>query len=525
MIADSLRALLLLLAMGTGGPAPWQPDAGDGTYRNPVLHADYSDPDVVRVGDDFYLVASSFGSVPGLPILHSRDLVNWTLIGHAAARLPSPDFDTPQHGKGLWAPSLRHHGGFFWIYVGDPDRGIYMTRARDPRGPWEPLHLVQAARGWIDPCPLWDDDGQVYLVHAWAKSRAGFNGVLHVRRLSADGRRVLDEGKQVFDGRERHPTIEGPKFYRRNGWYYLFAPAGGVQEGWQAVLRSRSVWGPYEDRIVLDRGTTWINGPHQGAWIDTPLGEDWFVHFQDRDAYGRIVHLQPMAWKDDWPVIGHDGDGDGRGEPVLRRSRPRVRGVGAAGAPATSDGFDAEVIGLQWQWPANPQASWGSTRSGRLRLHAVATGGLNLWTAPNLLLQKWPAPAFRARTRIDPSGLREDERAGLVVFGLDYATLVVERTEQGLAVRQTRSVGADRGSPETIDASVPLAAGPVELSVAVGPDASCRFAFARADGGFQAVGQPFAARPGLWVGAKVGLFAAASGVGAGHADFEWFRVE
>jgi beta-xylosidase len=522
-MAGALRGLVTILALGAAGLAPWQPDRGDGTYVNPVLHADYSDPDVVRVGDDFYLVASSFGSVPALPVLHSRDLVNWTLVAHAAPRLPSPDFDTPQHGRGVWAPSLRHHAGFYWIYYGDPDRGIFMTRARDPRGPWEPLHLVQAAQGWIDPCPLWDDDGSAYLVHAWAKSRAGFNGVLHVRRLSPDGRRVVGEGTLVFDGAARHPTIEGPKLYKRAGWYYVFAPAGGVKEGWQTVLRSRRVLGPYEDRVVLHRGTTDVNGPHQGGWVDTPDGQDWFVHFQDKDAYGRVVHLQPMRWQDGWPVIGDDPDGDGKGEPVRTGSKPRVRGPVEPAVPATSDEFESASLGLQWQWQANPGSpSWSSIGAGGLRLRAIATPGPNLWMAPNLLLQKWPAPAFTARARLDPAGLAAGETAGLVVFGLDYASLAVERTERGLTVRRATCANADQGTPEAVEASAPIEGGPIELRVAVADDASCRFAYARG-GAPVPIGGVFKARPGLWVGARVGLFA--QGAGRGHADFEWFRVE
>jgi beta-xylosidase len=476
----------------------------------------------VRVGDDFYLTASSFGSVPALPILHSRDLVNWTLVGHAAPRLPSPDFDTPQHGKGVWAPSLRHHGGFFWIYYGDPDRGIYMTRARDPRGPWEPLHLVHGAKGWIDPCPLWDDDGQVYLVHAWAKSRAGFNSVLHVRRLSPDGRSVVGEGAQVFDGTARHPTIEGPKFYKRAGWYYVFAPAGGVKDGWQTVLRSRSVLGPYEDRIVLARGATDVNGPHQGGWVDTPGGEDWFVHFQDKDAYGRVVHLQPMRWKDDWPVIGEDADGDGKGEPVRVHAKPAVRDAVAPAVPATGDEFESDALGLQWQWQANPDPAWASLRGGALRLRALATPGPSLWTTGRLLLQKWPAAAFTARARLDPNGLRAGDEAGLVVFGLDYATLAVQRTPSGLSVRKTVCTGADQGASETVDAAVAVGPEPVELIVDVTPGATGRFAYAQG-GKRRPIGGMFAARPGLWVGAKVGLYA--KGAGEGHADFEWFRVD
>ena len=218
MLDSRTTSLLVLAGVLTFAPAqrtPWIPDRGDGTYRNPVIFADYSDPDVVRVRDDYYLVASSFNVTPALPILQSRDLVNWSIVGHAAARLPSPRYDVPQHGGGVWAPSLRFHAGRFWIYFGDPDVGIFMTTATDPRGPWELLALVHGASGWIDPCPLWDDDGSVYFVHAWAKSRAGFNGVLTLRRLTTDGRRLLDDTAVaiVFDGKTNHPTIEGPKFY------------------------------------------------------------------------------------------------------------------------------------------------------------------------------------------------------------------------------------------------------------------------------------------------------------------------
>jgi unsaturated rhamnogalacturonyl hydrolase len=276
-----VRPLLLVAFVATANASVF-------AYQNPVIFADYSDPDVVRSGDDYYLVSSSFQCVPGLPILHSRDLVHWTLIGYAAEQVPGD----------LWAPSIRLHDGWFWIFVGDPDRGIYMTRARNPRGPWEPLTLIKEAKGWIDPCPLWDDDGSLYLVHAWAKSRVGFNSVLSLNRLSTDGRHVLDDGEVVFDGRGIHPTIEGPKLYKRHGWYYIFAPAGGVTYGYQVVLRSKNVYGPYEDKVVLQQGPTQINGPHQGAWVD-----DWFIHFQDRGAWGRVVLLEPLTWVNDWPEI------------------------------------------------------------------------------------------------------------------------------------------------------------------------------------------------------------------------------
>jgi beta-xylosidase len=524
-----IRNLIPFLLAATLGP--WPPDLGDGTFRNPVLFADYSDPDAIRVGDDYYLVASSFQVAPGLPILHSRDLVSWTILGHAVDRLPSPDFDRPQHGNGLWAPSLRHHDGLFWIFVGDPDRGIFMTRARNPSGPWEPLTLVKPARGAIDPCPLWDDDGSAYLVHAWARSRAGFASVLTVNRLSPDGRRVLDEGTKVFDGRERHPTIEGPKLYKRNGYYYVFAPAGGVKTGWQTVLRSRHVRGPYEDRIVMDQGSTPVNGPHQGAWVETARGESWFLHFQDRGAYGRVVHLQPMSWRDDWPVVGEDRDGDGKGEPVLRWTKPRVAGAHPPQAPATSDEFESDRPGRQWQWHANPAPQWWSltARRGALRLAAVPTPeiGANLWVVPNLLLQKLPAPAFTATALVDAAGLRAGERAGLVVMGLDYAYLAVERTDEGPRLRQVVCRDANRATPEAEEAAAPVAEGPVHLRVSVEPEAVCRFSVSRDGRSFQPIGRDFVARPGLWIGAKVGLLALApaDARARGHADFEWFRIE
>ena len=228
-------------------PAAWSPDLGDGTFANPVLHADYSDPDVVRVGDDYWMTASSFSHVPGLPILRSRDLVNWALVNHALPRLvPDEVFRIPQHGNGVWAPAIRHHDGRFWIYYPDPDFGIYVTTAVDPMGEWSPPVLVLPGKGLIDPCPLWDDDGSVWLVHAWARSRSGFNNVITLRRLTPDGLAAADDrGVTIIDG-SRFPgysTIEGPKIFKRSGEYFVFAPAGGVTTGLAVRLpRDRHPW-------------------------------------------------------------------------------------------------------------------------------------------------------------------------------------------------------------------------------------------------------------------------------------------
>jgi beta-xylosidase len=419
-MTDRFRLCVLVLAIACGTAS-----SQTRTYNNPIIHADYSDPDVVRVGDNFYLTASSFNSAPGLPILHSRDLVNWRIIAHAfQQQQPLDVFRKPQHGNGVWAPSIRWHKGYFYIYYGDPDFGIYMLKARDPRGPWSAPLLVKPAKGWIDPCPFWDDDGNAYLVHAWANSRAGIKSMLTINRMNAEGTKILDEGRMIFDGHQHHPTIEGPKLYKRNGYYYIFAPAGGVPTGWQTVLRSKNIYGPYEDRIVMDQGTSVVNGPHQGGWVELKSGESWFVHFQDKGAYGRIVHLQPMKWVDDWPVVGNDADGNGKGEPVISFRRPDVGRNYPVETPQATDEFNRRRLGLQWQWQANYDQSWFSLRAhqGWMRLNTVSIkAGANLWSVPNLLLQKFPAEEFEVVTRIDARKLPVGARAGVVIMGLDYS--------------------------------------------------------------------------------------------------------
>jgi beta-xylosidase len=488
-------------------------------YTNPIIDADYSDPDVIRVGDDFYLTASSFNCVPGLPILHSKDLVNWKIIGHALQQqLPADVFARPQHGNGVWAPSIRYHKGHFYIFYGDPDFGIYMVKARNAAGPWSRPLLIRRARGWIDPAPFWDHDGNAYLVHAWANSRSGIKSILTINRMSPDGSKLLDDGKMVFDGRAHHPTIEGPKLYKRNGYYYIFAPAGGVATGWQTVLRSKNIYGPYEDRIVMDRGQTEINGPHQGGWIELKSGESWFVHFQDRGAYGRVVHLQPMKWVDDWPVIGADTDGDGKGEPVARHRKPDVGREYPAQLPQTSDGFTARTLGLQWQWHANPRGEWRSlSRRGYLRLNSIPWTQ-NLWTAPNLLLQKLPSRRFTVTTLIDASGLGAGQRSGLVIMGRDYSYLAV--TGDSRLIRVV-SVDAAKGSTDKDETIRELKTKSVFLRVSVS-DGVCEFSYSLDGRTFNRAGELFTAKQGVWIGAKVGLFSV-GGPGQGHADYDWFK--
>lgn len=511
----------------------WVADNGDGTYKNPILYADYSDPDAVRVGEDFYLTASSFNTVPGLPILHSKDLVNWRLINYVFKKQPPFDvFSKPQHGGGVWAPSIRFHNGEFYIFYPDPDFGIYMTKTKNPAGDWSEPLLIKAGKGLIDPCPLWDDDGQAYLVSAFAGSRAGIKTVLNVNKMSLDGTKLLDDGVIVFDGHDKHPTVEGPKFYKRNGFYYIFAPAGGVATGWQLILRSKNIYGPYEEKIALAQGKTSINGPHQGAWIDTPTGEDWFLHFQDKGAYGRIVHLQPMTWKNDFPVIGEDRDGDGTGEPVLRYKKPNVGKTFAVETPPDSDEFNDSKLGLQWQWHANQQEAWAYPFPARgvLRMFSVQNPEKykSLWDLPNLLLQKFPAEEFTATAKVSLTPRFEGEKFGLVVMGLDYSYLGVTNQNGKLLVSQAIARDVDKGNIETeIAAPLELKEKNFYLRVKIGKGAMCNFSFSADNKNFTNIGVPFKAREGKWIGAKVGFFFTRPGKfnDAGTADIDWFRFE
>jgi beta-xylosidase len=525
--------LRISLAQESGGKSvgPWSPDNGDGTFKNPIIFADYSDPDVIRVGDDFYLTASSFSCFPGLPVLQSKDLVNWTIIGHAIEKYPVERFKTPVHGGGVWAPAIRFHAGYFYIYFGDPDYGVFMARTKNPAGPWEPLVRVKDSKGWIDTCPFWDEDGQAYLIHAFAGSRAGVKNILHINRMSADGTKLLDEGQLVVDGDAAgYTTLEGPKLYKRNGYYFIMAPGGGVATGYQIVFRSKNIYGPYESRIVLQQGETGINGPHQGGWVQTQTGEDWFIHFQEVLPYGRILHLQPVKWVNNWPVMGNDG------QPVLTFKKPDVGKVWPVAVPQTSDEFDGPALGMQWQWWANWDESWYSlsARPGFLRLNAVPNpAGTTLFDHPNLLLQKFPAEKFTVTTSLDLAGLADGDRAGLVVAGMVLGALQVRNDGSGLKITRTTLHSARphglKGDPvtrpEVEEAAASVSGKKVFLRLKVEPGGMCMLGYSADGEKFSDLGPAFKVVNDLWIGAKVGLFCEAAGgkSSGGYADVDWFR--
>ncbi len=518
----------------------WCPDQGDGTYRNPVIYADYSDPDVCRVGDDYYMTASSFNCVPGLPILHSRDLVNWQIVNYAVERLvPAEQFDLASHGNGIWAPAIRYHDGEFYIFWGDPDNGIFMVKTRDPLGRWDAPVLVRKCKGLIDTCPLWDEDGRAYIVHGYAGSRAGLKSILGLIEMTPDGTSTIGEDRIIYDGHEDNVTIEGAKVYKRDGLYYILCPAGGVATGWQLAMRSEKIDGPYEWKVVMAQGTTAINGPHQGGWVDTPDGsEHWFLHFQDLGAYGRVCHLNPVEWRNGWPVMGKATKDSYCGEPVSTYRKPNLSEQSVCN-PVESDSFDSTRLGLQWQWHANPNALWyfADKANGRLRLYSapVVTDYKNLWDVQNLLLQKFPAPDFTATACVQftPTDKYKGERAGLVVMGMDYAMLVFENGEEGISLSQVECVDAIKGKAEQANSkAVKVEAGQlVWLRVSVRNEdgkAVCSFAYSTDGERFLSLGKEFTAREGKWIGAKVGLFCTRPSIvtnDGGRLDVTEFKVQ
>ncbi len=518
----------------------WNGDLGNGNYRNPILYADYSDPDAIRVGDDYFMVASSFCNAPGLPLLHSRDLVNWKVVNYVIDEIPDERYRAPVHGCGVWAPSIRYHEGTYFVCFPMPDEGIYMSTATDPFGKWSKPVNIRPGAGWIDPCPFWDGDGKAYLVAGVAKSRIGYKSVLHMVEMQPDGMGLLGEEVKIFDGNENDQvTIEGPKMYKRNGWYYVFAPAGGVKTGWQTVLRSKNVFGPYEYKVVMRQGDSPVNGPHQGAWVDTATGEDWFLHFQDVYAAGRIMHLQPMSWQDDWPIIGLAKEGNDYGEPVMEYRKPDVgKGTDRICEPETSDDFTGSELGLQWQWNANPKKEWYALTGSGMKLNVVNKETV-YGDMPNLLLQKWPAPEFCCVTKMDLSGLADGEEAGVISMGMEYALLTFRKKgEQLLPVFVTGEQIYGKILPDRTEEKEcglpPLPVGQAkEIYVRYTvkrtgtqdlndrekgfPLELVTMEYAAGDGSYQKAGEAEAV-PGRWVGVKNGVFCASTEKGsAGYA--------
>ena len=504
----SLALAMLLLPGAAQEKLKTWGDQGNGTYVNPILNADYSDPDVIRVGDCYYMVASDFHFL-GMQILKSEDMVNWRLIAQLYDRFDFPKWDTNErYAGGSWAPAIRYHNGKFWVFFCTPHEGLFMTNAENPEGPWAPLTHVADVPKWEDPCPFWDEDGNAYL----GRSIHGAGPII-IHRMSADGTKLLDEGRTVYTG----PVAEGTKIHKFGEYYYLSIPEGGVERGWQTILRSKSIYGPYEKKAVLEKGMTDINGPHQGAMVDTPEGEWWFYHFQQYNPLGRVVHLQPMHWKDGWPVIGVDMDMNGIGEPVEVWRKPNIKKEVKIEVPAASDNFDSKELGLQWQFNHNPvDEAWNLTeRKGMITFHALKAGSFK--AARNSLVQKTMGYTGTATVKMTWNGkdMADGQHCGLACMGKQNRTIGVMQ-EDG-----KRYIYLDKDNE--VQEKIPAKGYVVYLRMtadATNNEYQLHYSFNNKD--FTALGDKFPMQFGHWKGVHVALYCYNVMQVAGQVSFDDF---
>lgn len=484
----------------------------NGTFTNPVIFADYPDPDIIRVGSDFYMVSSTFHHAPGIPVLHSRDLVNWRVIGHAYERLPesNPAYSM-QNGKvayrgGSWAPCIRHHNGKFYIGFNTPDEGFFMCIAERPEGPYE---MVPFGQELYDPGLFFDNDGRVYVFHAAI-------GIC-VTELTADARAVKSEPVPIYQTAFGYP-FEGSHGYKRDGWYYVCVTARGYN-GLQLCLRSRSIHGPYEARVLSGDDLNYAGaGLHQGGFVELENGETWFFLFQDRDYVGRVPVLQPVHWTDGWPVFG---DPENYWKASVTCRKPSVDGSHPVAVPVAGNEFDAPQIGLQWEWSHNPDdAGWSLTeRPGWLRIRAgSATDFLH---ARNTLTQRITGPASSAVTLLDVSGLAEGDVAGLAIANIPYAFISAARTDGEIRVRMVNN-------GRLVAESAPVAGGNIFLKADADADGHARFFFGTDGEALTSLGEPFLMEFTVktFLGNRFGLFCYHAGDSEGGcADFDFLRRE
>ncbi|MGN1372516.1 MAG: family 43 glycosylhydrolase [Candidatus Coproplasma sp.] len=471
---------------------------GQPTYKNPVIFADYSDPDVIRVGKFFYLVSSSFNFVPGVPVLRSENLVEWEIVNYVIKTLPFERFNGRVcAGDGAWAPSIREHGGKFYCVIPFPDDGIYVSETVDIEGEWSPLRPLIKAKGIIDPCPIWEGD-RCFIAVAFARTRAGFNSKIGLYEVTPDLTECISDGyKIIYDGRDNNPVIEGPKFYKREGYYYIFAPAGSVKSGWQVALRSKDIYGPYESKVILMQGDTLVNGPHQGALVDTPEGREYFLHFQDMRAYGRVVHLQPAVWQDGWCICGRPGYDGIAGNPVDGGIYPVQVSTGAK--LPDGDNFNGRLSPM-WQTPANPVDGWGTVGDG-LTLNCLNFDG-RIEELPTALTTMVLGREFNASADFALFGRQDGDEAGFGIIGREsaFVSVVCEGGEYLLRY----SLSGEGGEKILKQISLPDGAVSVQIK-GVNRDIyriECTFTV-----NGQTLSPAFYASEGVWVGARFALFA------------------
>lgn len=489
---------------------PPHSDNGDGTYTNPVIPADFPDPDVIRVGNTYYMVTTTMFVFPGVTVLKSKDLVNWEYCSNAVSRFDfSPCYDLEgcnRYGHGQWATSIRYHEGTFYLLFITLDEGGFLCSAEDPEGPWE---IRKLPKGFYDPGLFFDDDGKIYVTHGY--------GEISITELNPDFS-PAGEDVHVYTGDIRG-GLEGMHVYKINGYYYLYGTYGG-RDGIQVALRSKDIYGPYEQKVVIRETTPGVNfGIHQGALIQTQTGEWWTILFVDSGPFGRFPSLQPVTWVDGWPMVGVEG------KAVITYRKPDVGKIHPIKTLPASDEFDDAELGMQWGWNHNPIPSdWSlAQRPGYLRL---TTGRVvtSLPEAPNTLTQRPFAKYDQSIptvgvTRMETDHMKNGDVAGLAVFQDPYAFIAVKQENGSKSL-----VMVNNG--ETV-ASAPMEGNTVYLrTTASNSTAKASFEYSFDNKTFTSLGNELSMRFRLTVftGNKFCLFNYATEETGGYVDFDWFRT-
>jgi beta-xylosidase len=501
-----------------------QSDNGDGTYTNPVISADFPDPDVILVDDVYYFVSTTMFIFPGVTILKSYDLVNWEYCSNAVPRFDfSPCYDLDgchRYSRGQWATSLKYNDGKFHLLFITLDEGGFYLTANKAEGPWKLKHLP---KGFYDPGLFFDDDGKIYVAH-------GYNDIKITEvdtNLVAKSDDVL-----VFSGNIRR-GLEGAHVYKINDYYYLYSTYGGL-DGFQAALRSKNIYGPYEQKVVIRDTTFGPNyGIHQGALIQTQSGEWWTMLFVDSGPFGRFPSLQPVTWKEDWPMVGVNG------KAIVTYKKPDVGKEYPVKMLPSSDEFDDTKLGMEWGWNHNPEPSkWSLEENpGHLRIHAVKVVD-SLPKARNTLTQRMfsyysDSVLTVGTTKMSMDNMKEGDVAGLAVFQDPYGYIAVKKRNGRKYIVMVEN-GATIDSAEINASSIYFRASALYGSgaaiyyggEAVPGTGTVFFSYSHDNESFTKVGKAMqmAFKLSVFTGNKFCLFNFPTIETGGYVDFDWFRV-
>lgn len=525
----------------------WTADNGNGTYTNPLFYDEFSDPDLIRVGDDFYLTGTTMHAMPGLPILHSKDLVNWRFLAYACDRLDfGPEYRLENgrevYGQGIWAPCLRYHDGTFYVFTNVNRRATQVFRAKNPAGPWTRTEMDV---GLHDLSVLFDD-GKVYAVWGYRD--------LRFAQLKDDLSGIVPGTERPLFGRDSLMG-EGVHFYKIDGKYYLTSAwYDGTMR--MACARADRLEGPYEvnpaisvgedfglggtNALVSDRfrppfkvvppapGSRGRRGLHQGGIVTTPKGETWGFAMMDYNAVGRVTCLAPVTWRDGWPYFGLPGN-LGRAPRVWVKPDTGSNAAEPSAPFARGDDFTGPALNPVWQWNHAPDdARWSlKERPGFLRLRALPAA--DFWTARNTLTQRAIGPASTPTAVLDAAGMKPGDVAGLALLNLPYAWIGVRRGADGAFTLEQfdQTTGEAKQIPLGGAAAAPLRR--------VWLRAECDFLTEKATFHYSTDGTTFTPLGGAFAmvfqlktfqGVRYALFSYHTGEGeGGHADFESFTVD